>query len=89
MQKFTGAQFSTQLCDFAVSSDNKYLLSPSESGHPYLWEIMTGNSISTDHLNLDIKGPLITCNWHPKYNLVAFGGFVELCPIMVYGNVLN
>ena len=54
-----------------------------------MWDLMTGAQISTDHLNLDIKGPLITCTWHPKYNLVAFGGFVQLCPIMVYGNVLS
>lgn len=88
-QKYTGAQFENQLCDFTVSPDNKYILSPSESGKPYMWDLITGIPISTDHLNLDIKGNLITCAWHPKYNLVAFGGFVELCPVMVYGNVLS
>lgn len=75
-QKFAGAQFEKQLCNFAFSPDNQYLLSPSESGKPYLWDLRYGNSIPVDHLNLDIKGPLITCDWHPKYNLVAFGGFV-------------
>lgn len=54
-----------------------------------MWDLGSGSSVSLDHLNLDIKGPLVTCSWHPKYNLVAFGGFVELCPIMVYGNLLN
>lgn len=54
-----------------------------------LWDLITGGPISLDHLNLDIKGPLITCDWHRKYNLVAFGGFVELCPILVYGNILS
>lgn len=88
-QKYTGAQFENQLCDFAISPDNKYILSPSESGKPYMWDLITGIPISTDHLNLDIKGNLITCAWHPKYNLIAFGGFVELCPVMVYGNVLS
>lgn len=28
-QKYLGAQFDRQLCDFAVSPDNQYLLSPS------------------------------------------------------------
>ncbi len=54
-----------------------------------LWDLITGGPISLDHLNLDIKGPLITCDWHRKYNLVAFGGFVELCPVLVYGNILS
>lgn len=75
--------------DCAVSPDNQYLLSPSENGKPYMWDLRSGLSINVDHLNLQIKGPLVTCSWHPKYNLVAFGGFVELCPILVYGNVLS
>lgn len=88
-QKYSGAQFETQLCTFALSPDNKYILSPSETGRPFLWDLVTGLPISIEHLNLDIKGPLICCAWHPKYNLVAFGGFVELCPVLVYGNVLS
>lgn len=89
IMKFTGAQFESSLADCAVSPDNRYLLCPSESGRPFMWDLSTGSQISLDHLNLDIKGALVTCSWHPLYNLVAFGGFVELCPIMVYGNVLS
>lgn len=41
-----------------------------------MWDLITGLPKSVDHLNLDIKGPLTSCNWHPKYNLIAFGGFI-------------
>ena len=54
-----------------------------------MWDLITGLPKPVDHLNLDIKGPLTSCNWHPKYNLIAFGGFIQLCPIMVYGHVLS
>ena len=76
LQKFSGAQFESKLVDCAVSPDNQYLLSPSENGRPFMWDLKSGLSISVDHLNLEIKGPLVTCSWHPKYNLVSFGGFV-------------
>lgn len=89
IQKFSGAQFESKLVDCAVSPDNQYLLSPSENGRPFMWDLKSGLSVSVEHLNLEIKGPLVTCSWHPKYNLVSFGGFVELCPILVYGNVLS
>ena len=31
----------------------------------------------------------MTASWHPQLNLVAFGGFVEYCPVMVFGNILS
>jgi hypothetical protein len=54
-----------------------------------MWDIFTGGQISLDHLNLNLKGRLVCCDWHPKYNLVALSGFVENCPVFVYGNVLS
>jgi hypothetical protein len=65
------------------------LLAPSENGKPIMWDVLTGQIIDLEHLNLNIKGPLVSCDWHPKYNLIVLSGFVENCPIFVYGNVLN
>ena len=73
----------------AVSPDSKYLICPSETGKPFMWDILTGVKIELDHLNLDIKGSLSVCDWHPKYNLILIAGFVEWCPIFVYGNILS
>ena len=88
-QEFAGGQFDKELVQCALSPDHKYLLSPSESGRPCLWDVFTGSQVNLDHLNLSVKGPLVCCDWHPKYNLVAFAGFVEFCPIFVFGNVLG
>ena len=89
IDKYVGANFETTMPLCTVSPDNKYILSPSESGKPMLWDVFTGVQISLDHLNLDIKGPLSVCDWHPKYNLILISGFVEFCPIFVYGNTLS
>ncbi len=59
-----------------ISPDFKYLLAPSESGKPLMWDVFTGALVDIDYLNLNIKGPLTCCDWHPKYNLVVFSGFV-------------
>ena len=52
IQKFAGAQFENKLMDFAISPDNQYLLSPSESGKPFLWDLRSGLQVSVEHLNL-------------------------------------
>lgn len=77
------------LLNAKISPDFKYLLAPSESGKPVMWDVFTGLTVDIDFLNLNIKGPLTCCDWHPKYNLVALSGFVEYCPIFVYGNILT
>jgi WD40 repeat protein len=88
-QAYSGATFDSELSNCAVSPDNKYLLSPSEAGKAVLWDVFTGTQISLDHLGLNIKGKLVCCDWHPKYNLVAISGFVNYCPLFVYGNILS
>lgn len=89
--EYTGAVFENDntIINCAVSPDNKYLLAPSANGRPYLWDVFTGAQIDISHLNLSIKGKLTSCDWHNKYNLVAFSGFVPNCPIFVFGNVLG
>lgn len=52
VEKYSGAQFETRLSDCAVSPDNKYLLAPSESGKPFMWDLFSGVPLSLDHLNL-------------------------------------
>ena len=88
-QEYSGGVFESQLVQCSISPDNKYLLSPSEAGKPLLWDIFTGNQVNMDHLNLNVKGHLVCCDWHPKYNLVAISGFIQYCPIFIYGNVLG
>ena len=88
-KKYAGGQYESLLLNSKISPDFKYLLAPSESGKPVLWDVFTGVTIDIDNLNLNIKGPLTCCDWHPKYNLIVLGGFVEDCPIFVYGNVLT
>ena len=88
-QSYSGAAFDSELSNCAVSPDNKFLLSPSETGKAVLWDVFTGTQISLDHLGLSIKGKLVCCDWHPKYNLVAVSGFLSYCPVFVYGNILS
>jgi len=88
-QEYSGGVFEKELVQCAISPDNKYLLSPSETGKPCLWDVFKGSQINLEHLNLNVKGHLVCCDWHPKYNLVAISGFFEYCPIFVFGNVLG
>lgn len=88
-QTYTGATFESEIVNCSISPDNKYLLCPSETGKPYLWDIFTGLQINFDHLNLNVKGKLVTCDWHSKYNLIVVSGFLDYCPIFVYGNILT
>jgi hypothetical protein len=41
-----------------------------------MWDVFTGLQTDLSHLNLRLKGPLVCCDWHPKYNLIALSGFV-------------
>ena len=88
-QSYTGGVFEKELVQCALSPDNKYVMSPSELGKPVLWDVFTGNQISLDHLNLNVRKHLVCCDWHPRYNLVAISGFFDHCPVFVYGNVLG
>lgn len=45
-QSYAGAAFENDLANCAVSPDNKYLLSPSESGKPFMWDVFTGAQMS-------------------------------------------
>jgi WD40 repeat protein len=88
-QTYSGGIYDSEMVNCSISPDNKYLLAPSEAGKPLLWDIFTGTQINIEHLNLNIKGKLICCDWHPKYNLIAVSGFVDYCPIFIYGNILT
>jgi len=76
-KKYAGGQYENLLINCKISPDFKYLLAPSESGKPVLWDVFTGTAIDIDYLNLSIKGPLTSCDWHPKYNLIVISGFTE------------
>lgn len=88
-QSYSGGIFEKELVQCSISPDNKYLMSPSEAGKPLLWDVFTGTQISLDHLYLNVKGHLVCCDWHPRYNLVAISGFFDHCPVFIYGNVLG
>lgn len=88
-KNYAGGQYESLLLNAKISPDFRYLLAPSESGKPHMWDVITGLTIDLDHLNLNIKGKLSSCDWHPKYNLIVLSGFVEYCPIFICGNVLS
>lgn len=75
-KSYSGGQFERNILNAKISPDFKYLLAPSENGKPILWDVFTATHIDLDHLNLNIKGSLTSCDWHSKYNLVVLTGFV-------------
>ena len=54
-----------------------------------MWETENGELIPTDHLQLDIEGPIVDCCWNKKFNIVALCGYVKECPIFIYGSKMK
>ncbi|KRX05440.1 WD40-repeat-containing domain [Pseudocohnilembus persalinus] len=66
-----------------VSPSNEFILSGSEDGKPFLWDI-SGNLENTKTFEYDIQGALSDVAWSESYHMVAVAGFGSEFPIIVY-----
>jgi WD40 repeat protein len=84
----TGRYFGSKSSKYPVRStlspDNQYLISGSEDGKPYLWDIVTHNYYNLDHLGFSLKGPVTDVAWNPEYHMIACCGFGDSYPILLF-----
>lgn len=67
-----------------VSPDGQYLLSGSEDGKLYLWDITTEIRMEIGNLEVNIKDIISDVAWNPVYNMFAVAGFGPNLPIILY-----
>ena len=67
-----------------LSPDGEYLLSGSEDGKLYLWDIQTELGMKVNHLQVNIKDMISDVAWNPVYNMFAVAGFGSDLPILIY-----
>jgi len=77
---------SKTLIKSCLSPDGEYLLSGSESGKPFLWNVYTGKTYlqDIDDLQIDFKGPVTDVAWNTNYHMIALCGFGDEFPILIY-----
>ena len=68
----------------AISPDCKYLMSGSEDGKPYCWDLLSADHLSIDSLEYEIIGPVSTIDWNNGYHMIAISGYGDNFPIVVY-----
>lgn len=86
MDRFFGSKSSKFPIRSVPSPDSQYILAGSEDGKPYLWDVATHDKIDLKHLGVSFMGPVIDVAWNPEYHMVAFAGFGDQYPILIYAH---
>ena len=84
ISRYFGSKSSKFPIRSCTSPDGQYVLGGSEDGKPYLWDIATGEQEHTDDLQLSWVGPITDVAWNSQYHMVAFSGFGDEYPLLVY-----
>ena len=58
-----------------ISTDGQYLVSGSEDGKPYIWNVGTHDSYRTKKYECKFLDLVSDVDWNPKYNMFALSGF--------------
>lgn len=82
--RFFGAQFSRYAIRACLSPDGNYVLSGSEDGKPYMWNIATSYLEDISSWEINVRDLVCDVAWSNTYNMVAVASFGSELPIMVY-----
>ena len=70
---------------FAVSPDSRQIISGSEDGHVYLWDVETTHMHRLTHMGAG-GDPVCSVTWSPSAHAVATCSFVAQRPVHVYSH---
>ncbi|CAG9335314.1 unnamed protein product [Blepharisma stoltei] len=82
--RFFGAKIAKFAVRNCISPDGRYLLSGSEDGKIYLWDVATGYREDISHLEVGVKDLISDVAWNSTYNMIAVAGFGSELPILIY-----
>lgn len=82
--RFFGSKSTKYPIRSTSSPDAQYVLSGSEDGKPYLWDITIEEQIDISNLGVSLLGPITDVAWNSEYHMVAFSGFGDEYPILVF-----
>ena len=57
-----------------MSPDGSYIASGSETGSPFVWNVLTGELHSEDY-ECKFMDTICDIDWNRKYNMIACSGF--------------
>ena len=83
-KRFFGPRVSKYHVRSCISPDGSYLLSGSEDGKLYLWDILTELPIEIMNLEFNVKDMICDVDWNPVYNMFAVAAFGNDLPVIVY-----
>ena len=61
-----------------------YLISGSEDGTVYVWDIFSATQLNKSEIDVACDGPVSCVAWNPKYNMIAVGSFGDEWPICLF-----
>ena len=70
---------------FAVSPDSRHIISVSEDGRVYLWDVETTHMHRLAHMGTG-GDPVCSVTWSPSAHAVATCSFVAQCPVHIYSH---
>lgn len=82
--RFFGARLNKYACRSCVSPDGLYVLSGSEDGKSYLWDIPRGLMEDNSSWECYVNDLVTDVAWNNEYNMIAIASFGSELPILVY-----
>jgi jouberin len=83
-KRFFGSKCSRYNIRSCISPDGQFLVSGSEDGKVYVWDMATEILIKENQIEINVKDIISDVAWNPVYNMVAVAGFGSDLPIIIY-----